>query len=81
MGDNTKTAKQNQSSVNGVPVSELPSLEIPTQADRIGRKAEEDDRLAAISVSKGDLEGGEINNNEGQHVKVNKYLTPLQSPQ
>jgi len=81
MGDNTKTAEQDQSSVNNIPGNQLPSLENPTQSDRIGRKAKDVGHLAGISASKGDLEGGEINNTEGQHVKVNKYLTPFQSPQ
>lgn len=57
MDDNSKTAEQDQSSVNSVPGSHLPSLENPTQADRIRRKAKEEDRFTAISVSKGDLEG------------------------
>jgi hypothetical protein len=80
-GVNKKTAEQDHSGVKRVPASQLPSLENPTQSDRIERKMKEEDHLASISASKGDLEGGERNNTEGQHVKVNKYLTPLQSPQ
>ena len=81
MGDNMKTTEQDQSRINSVPTSQLPSLENPTLSDLIGIKAKEEDRLAGISASKGDLEEGEINNTEGQRVKVNKFLLPLQSPQ
>lgn len=68
MGDNTKTAEQDQSSVNSVPAGQLQSLENPTHSDRIGRKAKDKDHLAATSASKGDLEGGEINNTEGEQI-------------
>ena len=81
MGDNTKAAEKDQSNVNSVPASQIQSLENPTHSDRIGRKAKGEDHLAAISASKGDLQGGEINNTEGQHVEMNKYLTLHQSPQ
>jgi hypothetical protein len=81
MGENAKTAEQDKSIVNSVPANQLPSLENTTQSDRIGRKAKEEDRRATISASKGDLEGGEINNTEGKHLEVNKYLIPLQGPQ
>jgi len=60
MGDNTKTAEQDQSNVNSVLASQLQSLENPTHSDRIGRKAKDEDHLDATSASKGELEGGEI---------------------
>jgi hypothetical protein len=38
MGENTKTAEQDKSSVNSVPASQLPSLENPTQISLEGKR-------------------------------------------
>ena len=51
MGENMKTAEQDQSNVNSVPESQLPSIENPTQSHCIGRKAKDKDHLAAITLN------------------------------